>query len=136
MKKMILLPLFIFLFFLFNINGKALTINYGIAKTKNGNRPYPGDNMHNLIVNNNGYYIAADTKDIYLTFDCGYENGYTREILKKLKRRKMLKPYFFYYRSLFKKSATDIVEEMINDGHIIGNHSSNHKKISVRFLQK
>lgn len=127
MKKIFFLSLFIFLF-LFSIKAKALSINYGIAKTKDGNRPYPGDSMHNLIVNNNGYYIASDTKDIYLTFDCGYENGYTRGILKTL-REENVKAIFFI-TGHYLKSATDIVEEMINDGHIIGNHSSNHKNFS------
>lgn len=127
MKKIILLPLFIFLF-LFGIKANALSINYGIAKSYNGNRPYPGDKMHNLIVNNNGYYIASDTKDIYLTFDCGYENGYTKDILRTL-REENVKAIFFI-TGHYLKSATDIVREMIADGHIIGNHSYNHKNFS------
>lgn len=127
MKKIILLPLFIFLF-LFNIRVNALSINYGIAKSFNGNRPYPGDKMHNLIVNNNGYYIADDSNNIYLTFDCGYENGYTKSILKTL-REENVKAIFFI-TGHYLRSAKDLVEEMINDGHIIGNHSYNHKNFS------
>ena len=72
-------------------------------------------------------------KNIYLTFDCGYENGYTTKILDAL-RANGVKAAFFITGG-YLKQAPEVVEQMIKDGHIIGNHSVNHlsmPQLSVR----
>ena len=70
------------------------------------------------------YENEAPGKNIYLTFDCGYENGYTPIILDVLKANNVKAAFFITGGYL--KQAPDIVQRMIQDGHIIGNHSQNH----------
>ncbi|WP_102273080.1 delta-lactam-biosynthetic de-N-acetylase [Cytobacillus massiliigabonensis] len=63
-------------------------------------------------------------KDIYLTFDNGYENGYTAQILDVLKKEKV--PAAFFITGHYINSAPDLVKRMAAEGHIIGNHSWSH----------
>lgn len=75
-----------------------------------------------------GAYFIKDTtaKEVYLTFDEGYENGYTSQILDVLKE-KNVKAVFFVTLSYVKRQP-DLVNRMIEEGHIIGNHSVSHKE--------
>jgi peptidoglycan-N-acetylmuramic acid deacetylase len=61
---------------------------------------------------------------VYLTFDEGYENGYTSNILDTLKE-KNVKAVFFVTLSYAKKNPT-LIRRMIDEGHIVGNHSYKH----------
>ena len=68
-----------------------------------------------------------DGKVLYLTFDCGYENGNTPAILDALKKHHV--PAAFYCRELSGKNP-DLVKRMRAEGHIIGNHSYHHPDMS------
>ncbi|HHV72834.1 MAG TPA: delta-lactam-biosynthetic de-N-acetylase [Clostridia bacterium] len=72
-----------------------------------------------------GYYVG-DTKEkvIYLTFDNGYENGYTAKILDVLQANNV-KAAFFVTGSYVKQNP-DLVKRMVREGHIVGNHSQTH----------
>lgn len=65
---------------------------------------------------------------VYLTFDEGYENGYTSKILDILKE-KNVKAVFFVTLP-YVKSSPDLVQRMIDEGHIVGNHTSKHPNMS------
>lgn len=65
------------------------------------------------------------SKNIYLTFDCGYEAGYTEGILDVLKENNVKATFFITGHYL--NTAGDLVKRMIEDGHIVGNHTVNHK---------
>lgn len=71
----------------------------------------------------NAKAINNDDK-IYLTFDQGYENGYTEKILDVLKEKKV-KATFFLLQDYAKKNP-ELVKRMIDEGHIVGNHSVHH----------
>lgn len=75
------------------------------------------------------YYMNAKTKEkvIYLTFDCGYENGYTKKILKTLKKHKA-KAVFFVTKP-FIESNPDLVKQMKKEGHFVGNHTTTHPSL-------
>ena len=62
---------------------------------------------------------------VYLTFDCGYEAGYTETILDALKENDVKATFFITAHYL--NTASDIVKRMIEEGHIVGNHTVNHK---------
>ncbi len=66
----------------------------------------------------------ADTPVIYLTFDEGYENGYTPAILDTLKQENV-KAVFFVTMS-FAKKEPELVQRMIDEGHVVGGHSISH----------
>lgn len=63
-------------------------------------------------------------KTIYLTFDAGYENGYTAEILATLKKHNVKATFFLVGNYL--KTAPDLVKQMAEEGHTVGNHTMTH----------
>lgn len=69
-------------------------------------------------------FIAENVEKIYLTFDEGYENGYTAKILDVLKEKKV--PAVFFVTMPYVKSNPELIRRMIDEGHQVGNHSVNH----------
>ena len=61
--------------------------------------------------------------NIYLTFDVGYEGGYTERILDILKDNQV--PAAFFITGQFVKTNPEIIQRMIDEGHIVGNHTPN-----------
>lgn len=80
------------------------------------------------------YFIAPSDNNIYLTFDEGYENGYTPRILDVLKE-KNVKAVFFITMP-YAKSEPELVQRMIDEGHVVGNHSVNHKSMPTLSVNK
>ena len=72
----------------------------------------------------NATAIDEENEKITLTFDQGYENGYTAKILDTLKE-KNVKAVFFLLEDYAEKNP-ELVQRMIDEGHIIGNHSVHH----------
>ena len=70
------------------------------------------------------YATTPDRNRIILTFDQGYENGYTSAILDTLKEKRV--PGAFFCTLHYLKTAPEVVARMINEGHIVGNHSKSH----------
>ena len=68
--------------------------------------------------------FLPDEKSICLTFDEGYENGYTPQILDVLKEKNVQAIFFVTYD--FAKDNPDLIRRMIDEGHIVGNHSYRH----------
>ena len=75
--------------------------------------------------------LLGDTsqKVIYLTFDCGYENGYTDAILDALKKHRA--PAAFFVVGNMVETAPDVVRRMAQEGHIVGNHTFHHPDMSA-----
>lgn len=74
------------------------------------------------------YDMKSDKNVIYLTFDCGYENGQTAKILDTLKEKNVHVAFFVTLDYL--KEAPQLAARMINEGHIVGNHSAKHPDFS------
>lgn len=70
------------------------------------------------------YRIDTTEKVLYLTMDEGYEAGYTPKILDTLKE-KNVKAVFFLTKQ-FVDSDPELVRRMVNEGHILGNHTCAH----------
>ena len=68
-----------------------------------------------------------DSNSIYLTFDLGYEAGYTEHILDVLKENNVKAAFFITGHYL--NTQSDLVKRMIEEGHIVGNHTVNHKSL-------
>ena len=80
-----------------------------------------------------GRYDAAylgDTSEkvLYLTFDAGYENGCTAQILDTLKKHNV-KAAFFLVGNYIQRNA-DLVRRMVQEGHTVGNHTMHHPDMS------
>lgn len=104
-------------------------IHWGFKKGRDGQPAEAGTQLDTLIADYGSFY-KGDTKkkDIYLTFDNGYENGYTDEILDVLKKEKV--PATFFVTGHYLESASDLVKRMVKEGHIIGNHSYYHPDLT------
>lgn len=70
------------------------------------------------------YTGDTSKKILYLTFDEGYENGYTPKILDTLKANDV--KAIFFVTSPYVRDNPDIIKRMVDDGHIVGNHSNHH----------
>lgn len=65
-----------------------------------------------------------ESKSLYLTFDEGYENGYTPKILDVLKDKNV--KAVFFVTSPYIEANPDLIKRMVDEGHIVGNHSNHH----------
>lgn len=73
------------------------------------------------------FIMPKEEKVMYLTFDEGYENGYTTKILDALKEKDC--QAVFFVTMPYVKQNPDLIQRMIDEGHAIGNHSVNHKSM-------
>ncbi len=90
----------------------------------NFNRPVYSLNTQAKYGKYGAYFIAQNEKKFYFTFDEGWENGYTDDILDTLKD-KNVKAVFFVTKSYVKYNRS-LVQRMIDEGHIVGHHSDKH----------
>lgn len=76
-----------------------------------------------------GAYIGdTGQKVLYLTFDAGYENGCTEKILDVLKKHEI--PAAFFLVGNYMEKNADLVRRMVDEGHIVGNHTMHHYDMS------
>ena len=80
----------------------------------------------------NAVFIGEDSKTIYLTFDEGYEYGYTKSILDTLKDKGV--PAVFFVTEPYAKDEPELVQRMIDEGHVVGNHSVTHPASGIPSL--
>lgn len=88
------------------------------------NRPVTAVNLQEKYKNLGALFIGEKSDKIYLTFDEGYENGYTSKILDVLKDKNCT-AVFFVTMDYVKKNP-ELIRRMIDEGHVVGNHSANH----------
>ena len=87
-----------------------------------------------LVSQYNGYALdrcvcdASDKKVIYLTFDAGYENGNVERIVDVLDKNDVDGAFFLLDNIILKNP--DLVKKMYDGGHLICNHTKNHKNLS------
>lgn len=102
------------------------------------NRPRDAVTSQQKYGNLGGFFIGlpedanANEKKIYLTFDEGYENGYTSKILDTLKQKKV-KAVFFITGDYAKREG-DLVQRMIDEGQVVGNHTWRHYSMPEKSL--
>ena len=100
-------------------------IGWGIKRGQNHEQPDLGAKNKALIEKYNGIAMGnSNSKNVYLTFDNGYEAGYTAKILDVLKENNVKATFFI--TAHYVNSAPELVQRMIDEGHTIGNHTVNH----------
>ena len=103
-------------------------IEWGIKRNDNHEQPDLGSENRKVLEENNGIALGnSESKAIYLTFDEGYEAGYTTQILKILKENDVKATFFLTAHYI--NTQEELVRQMIDEGHIIGNHTVNHKSM-------
>lgn len=102
--------------------------NWGLSFQKEGEAPV-GNASAEYLKQFDSYYVGdANQKTIYLTFDCGFENGNTAAILDALKKHDAKACFFVVGNYL--ETAPDLVQRMVEEGHLVGNHTYHHPDMS------
>ena len=106
------------------INLSNKTIGWGIKRNENHEQPDVGSENKELLEKYDGICLGnKNEKTICLTFDEGYEAGYTEQILDTLKENEVTATFFI--TAHYVNTAPKLVQRMINEGHIVGNHTPN-----------
>lgn len=98
-------------------------------KRKENNEQSEAQNEINL-AKYDAFYVDTKNKDkkvMYLTFDCGYDNGYTEPMLDVLKKHKAYA--IFFVTQTYIRDNVEIVKRMKKEGHLVGNHTVKHKSM-------
>ncbi len=107
------------------------TYDWYFKPTKDHSQPAVIPEASGFINNYNALYLGNPSdKVIYLTFDAGFDNGYHEPILDILKNQKV--PAAFFVDGNFVKTKPELVNRIIDEGHILGNHSLNHPDITLK----
>lgn len=105
--------------------------HFGFKRSVNGKLPSINEEGFKEIVDKHGAVFLGDTsrKELFLTFDNGYENGFTASILDTLKAKQV--PAIFFITGHYVKDQPELVKRMAAEGHLIGNHSWSHPDMTT-----
>ena len=104
------------------------TGSWGLSFRVEGSPPVGNAGSEQLKQYNAAYMGDAAQKVIYLTFDAGYENGCTAQILQVLKKHQA--PAAFFLVGNYLQQNADLVRQMVAEGHTVGNHTMHHYDMS------
>lgn len=105
-------------------------IQWGISRKENHIQPDLGTNNLETLEKYQGIALGdSESEKIYLTFDEGYEAGYTEEILDILQENEVTATFFLTAHYI--NTSEELVKRMIDDGHTIGNHTVNHENMTT-----
>ncbi|WP_312894544.1 delta-lactam-biosynthetic de-N-acetylase [Paenibacillus eucommiae] len=104
--------------------------HFGFKKSKNGALPSINEEGFKQILQKHDAIFLGnpEKKELFLTFDNGYENGFTGRILDTLRDKKV--PAIFFVTGPYAKEQPELMKRMVNEGHLIGNHSWSHPDMS------
>ena len=102
--------------------------DWGLSFKKSGDVPRANADAE-FLKGYDAYFCDSDgDKKLYLTFDAGFENGYTPQILDVLKKHKVSATFFLVGNYL--DTAPELVRRMVSEGHTIANHTLSHPDMS------
>ena len=104
------------------------TGSWGLSFKTEGQAPHGPASAQQLAKYDAAYLGNTNEKVIYLTFDAGYENGCTAKILDILKEHQV--PAAFFLVGNYIEKNADLVRRMVEEGHIVGNHTMHHHDMS------
>lgn len=104
----------------------AASGSWGLGFGADGSGTQPSGSLsREELAKYDAWYLGDDSeKVLYLTFDCGYENGNTEKILDALKKHNAKGTFFVVGH--FLESAPELVKRMQQEGHTVGNHTWHH----------
>lgn len=129
----LLVALALFLCLLPSTSAEAQTnipYHFGFKKSRNHELPSISEEGFQSIVQKHDAIFLGDTKqkELYLTFDNGYENGFTAKILDVLKEKQV--PAIFFVTGHYIQDQPELLKRMVQEGHLIGNHSWSHPDLT------
>ena len=105
------------------------SVSWGLSFPPEGGTP-KGNLPAEELKKYNAFYVGdTNKKQLYLTFDAGYENGFTPAILKTLKDHGVKATFFLVGNYI--RTEPELVRQMIKDGHTVGNHTYSHPDMSA-----
>ena len=104
------------------------TASWGLHFSGEGQPPQGTEDAQRLKKLDGAYMGDPTQKVLYLTFDAGYENGNTEKILDILKKHQV--PAAFFLVGNYMEKNKDLVRRMVEEGHIVGNHTMHHPDMS------
>ena len=103
--------------------------NWGLGFGEEGQKP-TGNKTQDELSQFHAHFLDETTdKILYLTFDAGYENGNTENILDALKKHQVKATFFVVGNYL--ETSPELVKRMVADGHTVGNHTYHHRDMSM-----
>ncbi|WP_438445204.1 delta-lactam-biosynthetic de-N-acetylase [Gorillibacterium sp. sgz5001074] len=105
--------------------------HFGFKKSRNGELPSIAQEGFLEVLKRHEAIFLGNTgeKELYLTFDNGYENGYTAQVLDVLKEKQV--PAAFFVTGHYIKDQPELLKRMVSEGHLVGNHSWSHPDLSA-----
>lgn len=113
------------------------SVTWGAGKTVDHQRPTDPVQLQAEYEKYGASWLLEDKEEILLTFDEGYENGYTPAILDTLREKGVSAVFFVTYD--FAQANPALIQRMIDEGHVVGNHTYRHKtmhEISLETAQE
>ena len=104
------------------------TGSWGLSFREPGTAPIGNAGVDQLKKYDAAYLGNTQEKVLYLTFDAGYENGCTEQILDTLKKHNV--PAAFFLVGNYIQKNADLVRRMVSEGHTVGNHTMHHYDMS------
>lgn len=105
-----------------------MNVDWGLSHAQNGSQPV-GNRSQQELSQYDAYYLGSpDKKVLYLTFDAGYEAGYTPQILETLKKHQV--PAAFFLVGNYLDTKPELVKQMTEEGHLVANHTTHHPDMS------
>lgn len=102
--------------------------NWGLSFQQEGQPPI-GNASIDFLKQYHAYYMGdPKEKVIYLTFDAGFEAGYTASILDTLQKHNVKATFFVVGNYI--ETSPELVKRMVDEGHIVGNHTNHHYDMS------
>lgn len=111
-----------------NLSNK--TLSWYVVRSKDHLLPRPNTEGGFALEPYSAYYLGKNEKVIYLTFDEGYENGYTSVILDTLKKQQI--PAAFFVTKPYIDGNPELIKRMVAEGHIVANHSKTHPSMPAK----
>ncbi|MRH44628.1 delta-lactam-biosynthetic de-N-acetylase [Aquibacillus halophilus] len=130
MQKRLGLALIVITLIFVSLPNTIQAASYGWGYKKSSDHQPPQVGIYGSILERyGGYYLdRSGDKEIYLTFDNGYEQGHTGKVLDVLKDKQV--PATFFVTGHYVKDKPGLVKRMVNEGHIVGNHTYHHPDLT------
>ena len=113
---------------MFGLHDAIETGSWGLSFREEGEPPIGNADAASLRRYDAVYLGDTNDKVLYLTFDAGYENGCTAQILDTLKAHNAKAAFFVVGNYL--ETAPELVQRMADEGHLVGNHTWHHYDMS------
>ena len=113
---------------MFRLHDAIETGSWGLSFRETGEPPIGNADAASLRRYDAVYLGDTEEKVLYLTFDAGYENGCTAQILDTLKAHNAKAAFFVVGNYL--QTAPELVQRMVDEGHLVGNHTEHHWDMS------